>query len=1110
MVSPRVTDEFQPAYASAPDALLATRLAPPRQQARILARPRVDALLAAAAEVPLALVVAPAGSGKTTALASLATRGGWPSAWLSLAPDDTPATLLAHLAAALARCLRLDQRAAEDAVRRAAADQPGRWGQGCQAGLALLVSQVAAALDDDTLLVLDDFQHADARPELRAAFDQLLPALPPRLHLLISTRYRPSLAALPTALARGEALAVGQGDLAFTPDEAAGLLALYDQPPGDDLPALVEMTRGWPLALQLVASARRVSGWAAALAEAQPRLHEYFEREVLARQPGPVRELLLRTALLRWLDAEACAAAPGLAALREACAALERRALFVEQAGGRPAYQPLFHAFLLDAAQRLPDARALHMQFAEHYQRRGALDEALHHLLLAGEGARAADLLEAQVAAPGGDDNAVLRWLDELPEDQRRRPLLIEARAAAERALGRFELAQHLYRQAEESYEQRGDAEGRVRALRGLAQVYLDTVQPAPATALLKQALKLLPHGRRTERAELLRLQAENWANSGRADVALILERAASRMEAADLPARRRDSAGAAQPASAPVSHGQLVTVSAAPPRLLLRSGRLHEARRQLEVDLGLAPTAGERPPLLLHREPILLLSLIYAFLGSGARALAMARRGLLEAQQSRSPLTEAVALMRLGHATQLVSPRDEAAAACYRQALDLIGAVGVARTRAEAYLGLTLIHGHHGELGEAEANAREGLLVAEAAGDEWTAALIWLALGGAAASAGDRRAPAWLEEARQRFARGGDHYGQAAVALWCARWHLLGGQAPEAAAQIELLLELAQRYGYDGLLTSPTLFGPRDMAMLLPLLLRARGGRSPHADYAQALLRQAFPTIAADDAIEGYHPGYTLRVQMLGTFRVWRGDREIHARDWQREKARQLLQLLLTYRGAWLQREQICAWLWPESDPAAAERQFKVTLNALNAALEPQRPPRTAPFFIRRQGLAYSFAPSYGCWIDVDEFELRTAGTPPADPQVALRSAAAAVALYCGDFLAEALYDPWTTEERERLLARFLAAATSLAAQLSDHARHQEAADLCEQVLRRDHGYEEAYQALMRAHARAGSRSQALRAYARCVQSLADELGIEPLPETTALYEQIKRNQPV
>jgi DNA-binding SARP family transcriptional activator len=169
------------------------------------------------------------------------------------------------------------------------------------------------------------------------------------------------------------------------------------------------------------------------------------------------------------------------------------------------------------------------------------------------------------------------------------------------------------------------------------------------------------------------------------------------------------------------------------------------------------------------------------------------------------------------------------------------------------------------------------------------------------------------------------------------------------------------------------------------------------------------------------------------------------------------------------------------------------------------------APFFVRRQGLAYSFAPSYGVWIDVDEFELRAAAAAASDDRdFARRNAQIAVGLYRGDYLAESLYDPWTTEERERLTARYLATTISYAERLSAEGDHAQAVQLCEQILRRDRCYEEAYQTLMRAHARAGSRSQALRSYARCVQSLTDEMTMEPLPETTALYEALKRNEAI
>jgi DNA-binding SARP family transcriptional activator len=36
------------------------------------------------------------------------------------------------------------------------------------------------------------------------------------------------------------------------------------------------------------------------------------------------------------------------------------------------------------------------------------------------------------------------------------------------------------------------------------------------------------------------------------------------------------------------------------------------------------------------------------------------------------------------------------------------------------------------------------------------------------------------------------------------------------------------------------------------------------------------------------------------------------------------------------------------------------------------------------------------------------------------------------------------------------------------------------------------------------------MRSYTRCVQALREELGIEPLPETEALYRRIRQNEPI
>jgi LuxR family transcriptional regulator, maltose regulon positive regulatory protein len=44
-----------------------------------------------------------------------------------------------------------------------------------------------------------------------------------------------------------------------------------------------------------------------------------------------------------------------------------------------------------------------------------------------------------------------------------------------------------------------------------------------------------------------------------------------------------------------------------------------------------------------------------------------------------------------------------------------------------------------------------------------------------------------------------------------------------------------------------------------------------------------------------------------------------------------------------------------------------------------------------------------------------------------------------------------------------------------------------------------------MRAHIALSERTTALRLYERCVTVLREDLGVEPLPETVALVEQIR-----
>jgi two-component SAPR family response regulator len=254
------------------------------------------------------------------------------------------------------------------------------------------------------------------------------------------------------------------------------------------------------------------------------------------------------------------------------------------------------------------------------------------------------------------------------------------------------------------------------------------------------------------------------------------------------------------------------------------------------------------------------------------------------------------------------------------------------------------------------------------------------------------------------------------------------------------------------------------------------------------------------------------LRVQTLGRFSVWRGEDIVPESDWGREKARRLFQYLLTYRRQHLPKERIAGELWPELDADRADRDFKVALNALQSSLEPNRPARTPSSYITRLGASYGLSPEAPIALDVTEFEDGIAAGAAAEKRSqaqAIDGYRQALGLYHGEYLPDAIYEDWSSAERERLAALYLTSAGRLARLLLEAGEFIEAIDWSQKVLAADNCWEEAYRLLMRAHVANGNRPPAIRTYRRCQETLADELGLEPMTETTQLFNQINSPSP-
>ncbi len=1057
-----------------------TKLTPPRLPRHTLERPRLTSLLLEAQHTRLTLVHAGTGYGKSTALAALA-HENLPLAWYHLDGEDAdPQVFLLHLVHTLQNTA-FPLSAAPLALLEKQEQTAEMW-TAVTDTLSNELSQIPASL----LLVLDDAHHLNQNGETLRLLDRLIGRGPQTLHVILSSRYPMQLPTMLNWRVRGEVLDVTQEALAFTADEIAHLFQeQYAYPLADEqIDLLATRSEGWPIALQLVW--QRLQGGSVTLDEALGQLSggdlfAYLAQEVLAQQPADVQQFLRETAVLRQFTAEQCDALRDQHDSRSLLRYLRENGLFLVDLGdGYARYHHLFRDLLqhqVSQAQR----QHWHQKAATLYLAREQPEEAIYHLLEAGDQGTAAHLLAGvgRDMVQAGRLDTLASWLTRLdPQSLEAFPPLLAYLGDIARLRSHFDEALGWYKQAEIRSRSQNNIPAIGQALRGQARVYLDTVNATQADVLLQEALRLSEGQEdRESRARLLDLLAENMLNLGRLEQAQAYQAQARelRHEGPDM-------------AEIPV-------------RLLLRTGRLDEARQLLEERLQAEQQAPVNRPRA-HRETLLILSLILAFQGERDAAFQYAVEGTQRGEKLQSQFVTAVGHMRQGHAWLLRKDEQgyEEATRCFQTAVALSEQIDVPRLKVEANWGLCQAYGFRGDLARAQETAVAGIELAHAAGDEWVMACIRVTLGAAYALVGQYgEAAHWLAQADTGFRESGDSYGQTVTRLWQSLVWYRTDDTARLQRDVTDLLQLVQIHDCGYLFQRRTLLGPPHPPVLTPLLLVGRDHTHQSA-YATRLLQ------SLGLARLQVHPGYQLRLQLLGSFQAWRGIEEIAAQDWKRKKARQLFLLLATYQPAMLEREQIVEMVWPELEPEQAQRDFKIAYSSLLNVLEPARERNAPSAFIVRDDSRYGLRPEADLWLDTAVFEQLVAEGDALYPDV--RATAVyhqALQLYHGDFLQEYPYETWCSERRERLLTMFLQTAERLALLLLQKQEWDEAISAAQIILGRDNCWEQAYRVLMQAYAAQGKRVQAMRTYQRCQERLQAELGVAPTEATQTLYHALR-----
>ncbi len=394
--------------AGAAEVVISTKLFRPDPRHQTVERTRLHDLLRQGSVLPLTLVVAPAGWGKSTLVAGWLRQDRVTAGWVSLDDgDDDPHRFWRYLLLAAGQA---GQAAGTAALRRLDAAKSDVL----RDVLPTFINEVASS-GAPLVLVLDDY-HLITSAQVHASLAALLDRCPPQLHLVLITRADPPLQ-LSRLRVRGELAELRAEQLRFSLDETREFFGgrLGTQLSEQDVHRLLARTEGWAAGLQLAALRLKDRADPSAFIErftgADWHIVNYLGEEVLTGQPPRVRDFLLVTSILNRMCAPLCNALTGRADGAELISEVNRANLFLIPLDDERHWFRYHHLF--GGLLRHELARTAPQQPSALHQR------AIGHAIASDDDSLTSRLVAAHWRQHfnAGQLETVRRWLDALPAE---------------------------------------------------------------------------------------------------------------------------------------------------------------------------------------------------------------------------------------------------------------------------------------------------------------------------------------------------------------------------------------------------------------------------------------------------------------------------------------------------------------------------------------------------------------------------------------------------------------------------------------------------------------------------------------------------------------------
>ncbi len=1063
-----------------------TRIIVPRLRNDFLSRPRLLDILDGLLEKKIILVSAPAGYGKTSLLVDFASRVKIPVCWYTIDPlDQDPLRFITYLITTIQQRFPSFGKASLESLSSSAQVRPD-----LDYLVSAIVNDAYDHINEHFLIILDDYHLVDQSDQVNHFISRFVQDVDENCHVIFASRTLLSLPDLPLMVARSQAGGLSFEELAFSLPEIKELYKLVYQQSLDDIKAeqLATQTEGWITGLLLTAQNLKVEGDIVSLSRrtAGIGLNEYFQ-QLLVQNPKPVQEFLLRSSLLEEFDANLCQDAIGLpldifdVEWENLMALALRYNLFVLPIGEDGTwlrYHHLFRDFLqATMAREQPiEAEKIWLQMALIAQKKGEWEQAYTIYRRLNYTEELANLIEK--AGPsltvGGRLATLAEWLDELPiEVISNRPELVSLQGNVAVMKGDTKQGVVLYNQALSAMKLPDDREAMARTLTRRSASYRMMGNHAAAMTDGKQILSLVKGDLilRNLEADAMRSIGVSLYQQGNASEALPWLQ-----NAIEIYKSIKD-----QKNEAVVS---------------LEAGVIHEALGNYNQAESLYEGAlnfwRETHNSVWQANVLNNLGVLQHLMGNYEVATSTLEKALQHARLSGYQRLEAFALAGIGDIYRDLDAIDEAGEV-YSKALD------IAQRIEEKYL---IVYIHIAQAVITSLNLNFSLALAQLAEAEQAASDMQAAF--EISLCQYERAFILIRqkqfpEAIKILTGCLESFEKNGYAIQADRTRYLLMAARSFTNQKKEAGTLVKSIGTAENLT-PLIWVASQLSSLFefestsnelhPTLERIRELVKSFQNRLPTLRRR----IREKASTVPFAPA-RLTIRTLGRMQVRVNGKVISNALWQTQNARDLFFLLFIHPEG-LTKESIGLIFWPEASPDDVRFRFKNTVYRVRKA--------TGKDTILLQDDYYRFNTELDYEYDVENFSKAIEQAELTDdPEAKVNYLNLAVNIYKGAYLPE-LEDTWVIPEREHLHQVYQDATLQLAEIYSQQKKYQQALDVCMRILSEDPGLEEAYRISMRVHASMGNTAMVARQFERCVQYLADEIGVAPSPQTQKLYQSL------